>query len=87
MIEGLQLDMFLLLVEGLYVEKPDFHECTNHIEVDCLYVRDQIQVGNIATFHVRTDVQFADLFTKTLGKQQFQFFLRKLGIRDLHAPI
>jgi len=24
--------------------------------------------------------------TNTLGKQQYYFLLRKLGIRDLHAP-
>jgi len=63
-----------------------YHERKKHIEVYCHFVRDQIQAVNISTFHVRTNMQLADIFTKALGKQQFQFLLHKLGIRNLHAP-
>lgn len=65
---------------------PIFHECTKHIEVDYHYLHDQIQAGHIATSHVCTNEQLADILTKALRKQQSQFLLCKLAIRDLHAP-
>ncbi|GAA0145163.1 hypothetical protein LIER_05417 [Lithospermum erythrorhizon] len=42
--------------------------------------------GTIQTSHVSTNEQLADIFTKSLGRKQFEFLLRKLGIHDLHAP-
>lgn len=57
-----------------------------HVELDCHFIREQIQAGQIVTKHVNTNSQLANIFTKALGRNEFDTFRDKLDILDLYAP-
>lgn len=57
------------------------HVRTKHIEVHHNFIRDKVQSKEIELLHCTSDEQGADIFTKPLGKDKFQFFINKLRIK------
>ena len=66
---------------------PIFHEMTNHIEVDCHFIREKIALGCMTTSFVNFNDQLADIFTKFLRGSRIKYICDKLGAFDLYAPV
>lgn len=65
---------------------PIYHAQTKHVGNDVHFIRDEIIRGTIPTRHVSTKSQLADIMTKSLGRCEFEAFLFKLDVCDLHTP-
>nr|GFB54294.1 retrotransposon protein, putative, unclassified [Tanacetum cinerariifolium] len=62
---------------------PVQHLRTKHIEVLYHFIKEKVEKGIIEIFFVGTKYQLADLFTKALPVERFQYLVRRLGMRCL----
>ena len=63
-----------------------FHKRTKHIEINCYFVREKIQLGLISTRYVKIVEQLGDIFTKTLSGDRVSYLCNKLGVINIYAP-
>ncbi|GKA47807.1 hypothetical protein Tco_0740765 [Tanacetum coccineum] len=62
---------------------PVQHSRTKHIHTRCHFIKEQVENGIIELYFVRTEYQLADMFTKALPEDRFQYLVRRIGIRCL----
>ncbi|GKF11948.1 hypothetical protein Tco_0049874 [Tanacetum coccineum] len=62
---------------------PVQHSRTKHIAVCYHFIKEHIEKGTIELYFVKTDYQLADLFTKALPVDRFNYLVRRLGMRSL----
>nr|GEY34059.1 retrovirus-related Pol polyprotein from transposon TNT 1-94 [Tanacetum cinerariifolium] len=62
---------------------PVQHSRTKHIAVRYHFIKEHVEKGTIELYFVKTDYQLADIFTKTLPADRFNYLVRRLGMRSL----
>ncbi|GJT89346.1 hypothetical protein Tco_1071063 [Tanacetum coccineum] len=62
---------------------PVHHSLTKHIHTRYYFIKEQVENGIIELYFVRTEYQLADMFTKALPEDRFQYLVRRIGMRCL----
>nr|GEW83837.1 copia protein [Tanacetum cinerariifolium] len=58
---------------------PVQHSRTKHIVVRYHFIKEHVEKGTIELYFVKTDYQLADIFTKALPTDCFNYLVRRLG--------
>ncbi|GJV24085.1 retrovirus-related pol polyprotein from transposon TNT 1-94 [Tanacetum coccineum] len=59
------------------------HSRAKHIDVRYHFIKEQVKNGIVELYFVRTEYQLADIFTKPLPRERFNFLIEKLGMRSM----
>ncbi|GKE77029.1 hypothetical protein Tco_1543149 [Tanacetum coccineum] len=64
-------------------KNPIQHSRTKHIEIHHHFLRDNVQKGNISIEKVASKDNIADIFTKPLKREVFNYLILGLGMMEL----
>nr|GEV22138.1 hypothetical protein [Tanacetum cinerariifolium] len=62
---------------------PVQHSRTKHIAARYHFIKEHVEKGTIELYFVKTDYQLADIFTKALPADCFNYLVLRLGMRSL----
>ncbi|GKD88532.1 hypothetical protein Tco_1364039 [Tanacetum coccineum] len=60
---------------------PVQHSHIKHINIRYHFIKEHVEQGTIELYFVRTECQLADLFTKALPKEKFEYLVHRIGMR------
>ncbi|GJR87483.1 retrovirus-related pol polyprotein from transposon TNT 1-94 [Tanacetum coccineum] len=63
------------------------HSRSKHIDIRHHFIREQVEKGVVELYFVRTEYQLADIFTKALPRERFEFILPRLGMKNIMADV
>jgi hypothetical protein len=66
------------------VDNPIEHSRSKHIDIRHHFLRDHQQRGDIDIYHISTENQLADIFSKPLDEKRFCRLRRELNVLDSH---
>ncbi|GJT89131.1 hypothetical protein Tco_1070848 [Tanacetum coccineum] len=60
---------------------PVQHSRTKHINIQYHFIKEHVEKGTVELYFVGTEYQLADLFTKALPKERFEYLVHRIGMR------
>jgi hypothetical protein len=66
--------------------KPVQHDRTKHVEIDCFFIKEELDDDIIRINHVNLEGQIADHLTKGLGVKECSSACDKMGMIDIYHP-
>ncbi|GJX25951.1 retrovirus-related pol polyprotein from transposon TNT 1-94, partial [Tanacetum coccineum] len=60
---------------------PVQHSKTKHIDIRYHFIKEHVENGTVELYFVGTEYQLADLFTKALPKERFEYLVHRIGMR------
>ncbi|GKE98684.1 hypothetical protein Tco_0022035, partial [Tanacetum coccineum] len=76
----LKLNMYRCLAIAISCN-PIQHSRTKHINIRYHFIKEHVEKGTVELYFVKTEYQLADLFTKALPKERFEFLVHRIGMR------
>ncbi|GJS89072.1 hypothetical protein Tco_0771708 [Tanacetum coccineum] len=61
--------------------EAEYIAMSKHIDIRHHFIKDQVEKGVVELYFVRTKYQLADIFTKALPRERFEFILPRLGMK------
>ncbi|GJV19024.1 retrovirus-related pol polyprotein from transposon TNT 1-94 [Tanacetum coccineum] len=62
---------------------PVQHSRTKHIDIRYHFIKEHVEKGIVELYFVGTEYQLADMFTKVLPKERFEYLVHRIGMRCL----
>ncbi|GKA02666.1 retrovirus-related pol polyprotein from transposon TNT 1-94 [Tanacetum coccineum] len=59
------------------------HSRAKHIDIRYHFIKEQVENGIVELYFVRIEYQLADIFTKPLPQERFNFLIDKLGMKSM----
>nr|GEW12493.1 ribonuclease H [Tanacetum cinerariifolium] len=59
------------------------HSRSKHIDIQHHFIREQVKKGVVELYFMTIDYQLADIFTKALPRERFEFLLSRLGMKSM----
>ncbi|GKG13036.1 hypothetical protein Tco_0349996 [Tanacetum coccineum] len=59
------------------------HSRSKHIDIRYHFIKEQVKNGMVELYFVRPKYQLADIFTKALPRERFEFLINKLGMKSM----